>query len=1303
MYRFLQIVMKWGWRLLFTGLSFLVLTMALCRLLFTGLPLAQKQITHYLSEQLNADLYAEYVVSDWRDGAPSLSIRGLTLQGKNATAPGFRVGQFDMELDLRASLFKWSPVFKTLTVDQVIVDLEQGDGATWSMRGIEGIAGSSVGQPTGQRGRFLQWLNNQYHLDIHKIQLNLHKASGEKAQVLGKYLTLVQDENQKRLAARLEAGSGFVEVRGKGTQVTPWSTAWSGTIQAEDMDLEQFCALWSGCHDDINTAEIELQTNWLYRDDVWQISGQVALPNVVYQDTIGDWRTLAGRSDLFAQYRKDAQWEIWLNNFTVHNEPKSQKESESSEALQWSDSLYLAGYMEQEYTITVASKKIDLHQLKLWVLDTKFIPESFAALIKTLNPYGYLNDVAMKIYPSRQPFDIDLSATLEEVSVDAWEGAPSGGNVSGTVRMGLLKGYLDLDTESLSLGLTELFRDVWYFDTATGRLYWDVIDDTYILKSDNLALTAPEGKLKGKLRLDIPINWEDGETLDMALTVGMTNGDARYTPKYLPALMPEMDDSLVEWLDNAVKSAHINSGGFLYNGALVDGERDEDSRWGLFFDLNNGHVQYAPEWPEVTNLSGQVMVNDDLVQIHARSAESAGGKLKAVSIDVPLGSKPVLQLNGQLSANGETIQHFLTATPIDRVIQGEAKSWQLAGEIDADLKLKLPINDMANYDFQLDADVKSFRYALPQENIDVQNIKGALSVSTEKGLRAKHLEGVFLGEPTTFSIDTKMKGQALQALTVDLSGRVSVLKLQQWLGLDWLSLLEGSSSYQAKLLVDLVANDMEFTLSSDLHGMEIELPPPLAKPVDKPMAFNLSLKPGAHPVVKASLGDVGSALVELTPQYTLDTAAIVLGVEDELPRLQSGQILVTGVLRELNLEPWSKRFGSQPGSDSEQKVAQRLEVNDVRIKRLNYGKYQWNDMLVSLNSDSQALKLTAQGPEIDGAFWMPHKIDSPYRLELNRVRLPDNETAKDSPTVINNVSDNQTEIEDVLAEVNPSLLPNMDVAIHSLQFGEKPASSLAFNLRRQENGTHIDNIIHSLGGMTLTGFADWVELNGEQRTWFQGQLQGKGVDHFQKTVGLPELLTAENSKLGFNISWKGSPLGLQFKEVKGGIDINLENGRLKQKEASTEALKLFGILNVETFRRRLQLDFSDLYASGIAFDKVSGSVRFDQGDVTFDKPIMIEGPNSSFKLDGSADTKTEQLDLKLVVTLPVTSNLPILSVLLGSTPQLAGIIFIADKLVGKQVDQLASIRYQIQGSFSEPEMTLDQLFSEKSKRSGGNQ
>ncbi|MGB1272451.1 MAG: hypothetical protein ACPG5T_10275, partial [Endozoicomonas sp.] len=368
--------------------------------------------------------------------------------------------------------------------------------------GIRGIAGSSVlhdqafyekhHEKKRERNWLLKWLDLQEHLDIRDISLTLRKTSGESSQIRVRELFLASAEGQKKLAAWLEVGKeGFLEVEGQGERLDRWNTDWSGVARASQLNSEQLCALWSGCHDDVDEALLEMDVRWHFRSNRWQLAGRLASPRVSYRDPEGRWNRLSGETQLFMQGIRESQWQIWLSQLTLENALSN------GVSYQWQSDWYLSGgkSVEQgaEYSVTVATENLDLIQLKRWVLNTGVLPEKASELVRILNPSGELNDFAARFYPSRKPFDIDLSARLNNVSVDAWKGAPSGGNVSGSVRMGLLKGYLDLDTENFRLGFPELFRETWQYDTAKARLYWDVVDDTYILKSDELALSGPEG------------------------------------------------------------------------------------------------------------------------------------------------------------------------------------------------------------------------------------------------------------------------------------------------------------------------------------------------------------------------------------------------------------------------------------------------------------------------------------------------------------------------------------------------------------------------------------------------------------------------------------------------------------------------------------------------------------------------------------------------------------------------------------------------------------------------------------------
>ena len=1305
-------LVKWSWRAFLAVLTLLLMVVLAGRLLFSSLPEIQSELTKIANTKLNANLQVQSMEARWNGGEPYFSLRGLELRGKNADVVGFRIDRLDVELNLRGSLLNWTPVFASLEVRGGYLDLVKGDGASWSMSGIDQIAASSPrrSHSANLHDSLLNWLSLQHMVDIENVRLNL-RHPGEALQTFtAQYITLLTDGAQKDLRLRVSSGDGSLEINGNGlvnfTARKRGFFRWQGDVVAKRFVVDEFCILWRGCSDNIHKAVMDIDTHWRFNDGSWQVHGRVATPEWVYQNPQGNTGQLAVSVDLFMQGVQksltDTHWQIWLNHLNVDHHPGN------GEPYQWQNNWYLTGGRDDEYTVTVASESIDLDLLKRLLLDTVPLSSKATRVINTLNPQGHLHNLVARFYPARKPFDFDLAAQLDNVSVDAWRGAPSSGHVSGRLRMGATAGYLDLDAEHFQLGLPKLFRQTWAYNTATGRIYWDIVDDVYVLKSDDLALTAPEGKLRGKMRLDIPLSAQAGDSLDMALTVGMTDGNAQYTGKYLPALLP-MSSGLVNWLDTAIKSGDISSGGFLFNGPLVSalGKVDPlDSRWGLYFGLNSADLEYSPQWPAVNDLKGDVFVNDDLLEVDGREAKSAGAHLENIVATLPFNKQLQLNINSRVQADGEALEHFLTQTPLNEVMKGAAESWEMAGRFEADLGLALSLNNLDASTVTVKSWVDDFLFRLKDQGIQADHLKGEVAFSSARGLESRSLKGFAFGEPADFSIRPRMADGKLTGTEIDWRSRMSVTALQLWLKQGWLSLLEGVSDYHSKLLLDYQNSVIELTVDSQLSGIEIELPAPLGKPADEPTAFRLTLNEhDEYSALGVSLGKLGQMTMALDKGFVPQGALINLGqIPDQSAVAQlndSNHVVVTGSLPRLDLLPWKQRFSGQPGKPGEQQLASRVSVEDVHIGALTYGEQQFDDVTVSLQQsvveqNHPGMSIHFDSNTLKGSAWIPEQRNTvPWKLVVDSLQLPALEEKKESGSPVSE----SDKLADPLADVDPTMLPEMDVTIHHVQIGDNEPVSIDFELRHEPNGVEVDNLTGSLAGMMLLGQADWVSVDKEQRTWLQGQLKGPDIKLVQNMLGLSGWLEAKRSEILSNVNWHGSPAGMDIASMKGRIDLSFKQGRLsKLDNGSSGALKLFGILNTEALARRLKLDFSDLYSSGISFDRLTAGLEFHRGLVTFDKPMVLEGPSSNLKLDGTIDTNKRTMDMSLVVTLPLTSNLPILSVLMGTAPQVAGIIYIADKLVGKQVGQLASIRYRITGSFDKPEVTLDRLFSNKTKK-----
>ncbi|MGK0500352.1 MAG: hypothetical protein ACJAYG_002001, partial [Oceanicoccus sp.] len=130
--------------------------------------------------------------------------------------------------------------------------------------------------------------------------------------------------------------------------------------------------------------------------------------------------------------------------------------------------------------------------------------------------------------------------------------------------------------------------------------------------------------------------------------------------------------------------------------------------------------------------------------------------------------------------------------------------------------------------------------------------------------------------------------------------------------------------------------------------------------------------------------------------------------------------------------------------------------------------------------------------------------------------------------------------------------------------------------------------------------------------------------------------------------------------------------------------------------RRLQLNFSDVFKSGISFDKIDGELVIDNGQLTIVDDLTVASPSSGFYMRGDADLVAKQLDMELIVTLPVANNLPWIVALAGGLPTAAG-VYVASKIFEKQVDSFSSAIYDIDGDWNNPEIKFKQVFGDGKK------
>ncbi len=175
---------------------------------------------------------------------------------------------------------------------------------------------------------------------------------------------------------------------------------------------------------------------------------------------------------------------------------------------------------------------------------------------------------------------------------------------------------------------------------------------------------------------------------------------------------------------------------------------------------------------------------------------------------------------------------------------------------------------------------------------------------------------------------------------------------------------------------------------------------------------------------------------------------------------------------------------------------------------------------------------------------------------------------------------------------------------------------------------------------------------------------------------------SKTARFGGSLQWAGSPLAFSLKKVSGELEMHITKGRFVDIEAGST--KVFGALNFDSLIRRLQLDFSDLFQSGFAFDNIDGNMNFETGIVNTNKGITITGPSSNITINGEINLPMQTIAADMQVQIPLGQNISMLAGMLGAWP-IALSTYIASKIFQDQLEDFTTIIYRLDGPWDAPE------------------
>ncbi|WP_349572067.1 YhdP family protein [Azotobacter salinestris] len=932
-------------------------------------------------------------------------------------------------------------------------------------------------------------------------------------------------------------------------------------------------------------------------------------------------------------------------------------------------------------TWTLTANHLDLTPLTPLVQSLAPLPEVAEAALEALRPRGTLRNLRLDYRPQAEGSQrLAYAANLQGVAFDAWHGAPAADNVSGSVSGDLAGGELRLNGKDVALHLARLFPRPWRYRHAAGQLFWQIDEQSVTLRSPYVQTDGEEGRAAGDFLIRLRRDPAQEDYMD--LRVGLRDGDARYAEKYLPTLSPGLSPQLADWLKTSIRAGRVDEGYFLYQGALNRGAEDAARSLGLFFKVRDAELAYQTGWPELREAQGEVFVEDSGVRVVLDGGRVLDTRLSSARAEIPSarGGVPRLQLEGELEGSVGDGLRILQEAPLEtaEIFAG----WSGEGPLQGRLTLDIPLRREAEQSSRVVAELRTedARLHMAQPNLQLTRLQGAFTYDTARGLSAPEIRAQVFGRPVRGrALAEGRNGKARSR--IQASGQVSAPALLEWLQVRQRLPLSGALPYRLELLLDGANSWLQ--ADSTLRGLRIDLPEPLGKPAEesRETRWHMTLD-GAERRYRLDYADRASlALAAPSGRFDEGRGELLLGGgQAQLPTARG--LWLRGRIATLDWDAWQAALTPLTSQGTEQ-------VGLLRGAELDIGRFQGFGASLSplgalLTASRAGWSLQLEGPQIKGRIVIPTASQAPIVVDLSHLQLPTT-----TPGTVGAPS--TPAAADPLQAVDPRKIPALDVHIARLQQGAELLGAWSLKTRPRPDGVQFNDLNLDLKGLRVLGSAGWQGRPGATRSWFRGRLQGGDLADVLLAWGFAPSASSDTFRVDIDGNWPGSPAALALQRYTGSFDISLRRGQFHEVEGAASVLRAFGLLNFNAIGRRLRLDFSDLFGKGLSYDRVKGLVEGHDGVFRTEIPLTLTGPSSNLELDGVLNLPGDSIDARLLVTLPITNNLPLAALLVGA-PAVGGALFVVDKLLGDRVARFASVQYRVQGPWREPRITFDKPF-----------
>jgi hypothetical protein len=586
----------------------------------------------------------------------------------------------------------------------------------------------------------------------------------------------------------------------------------------------------------------------------------------------------------------------------------------------------------------------------------------------------------------------------------------------------------------------------------------------------------------------------------------------------------------------------------------------------------------------------------------------------------------------------------------------------------------------------INSEVQQAGLVFEQFNYSFKNIFSSVDYDSSLGIKDGFLSLKINDIPLVLDLD-KQVSEARPSISVFSVNEIINLKklFPEPLG----SKIKGNSLAEIRIEVPSYLRGVRVAkprvlFSSNLNGVRIDLPKPFNKAKQDDIGLDLIYTPGFNkPFSKLNFKFGNILRGKLDFSSSLEQGFIIAGKKKQSISIEEGVLSLIGSFDEFDYKILQLLDLTQDSQTID------FTIKDLKIGRLLFSDTYFEGVDIKSVRSNEYNAFEISSSSFKGIFSypkLPNKIPL-LNFDFIDLEFSDDNSSGSFLSIYNNIN---TQIR----------FDAKEIILNSENYG-----NWSFDLIPGKDELTLSNLSGKYNKWGLTNNSDQIsdlvisKKGLGWRTDLVTKIYSGSPEKAFKQIGVETNFEMDIFNMEADVTWNSLPWNFDPVEVNGLIELDI-NGLLIQDrddiQTPNNLLRLINIFNVtDSFEKVTNLDFRKLYKSGFGADSVKGSLELTDNNIIIKDPLIFKSGSSEFKWTGqikkSDKGSLDEIDLEVVMTLPLKEYLPAYALILGG-PVTAGVVYIAGKAFQRNLDQLSSGKWFIKGTLKEPKTDFEGWF-----------